>query len=753
MKLSQFIPALSEKPLSDPSHPAVLGTPKVETPPDALTLAGGAVAVAAGAAARVELFNAESDEDAEGVFGPRPKDPELPPPALHLRDDAGAAWLKYAVEAHAKASATATFPFVAAEGTGTFAITLADYRLHPPARALKDALQVDLKNALRVPTRASDLALLKKGDALSLHARLKLGATVSVSWSDALSANLGRLADVFPPGRLLTLNTTPGVKLTGTVSVTDEFAVVFTSLGKQRLRVDVRKANARGASAGPKLGVAVTPDGLLAFVDALLEGSDTKAVTRLCRAAEGTPLTADLLAVARKVLARLGVDEKLDTPSVQALWVKLKTALTDLARIKLEATFAYEYARLTKESTLLSLKLSLQEAQAHHAALLSGQLDELMTLHPDWVDRFFRERTATFSHAWGFGVSFGPWTLIDSKDRKQLQCVTQHTSPDRLHGPRRYAYLGQRSYEGTLFGRQVKWGGELRADMARFTTSPSAKDLTFGLLLQLTRVAGATSDDLLSALDEAQVWRVFDDTEQARVLADIRALAGKKEVELRLALKLDHDDLLALLPSMVLRTPEPLARALARAMPWDRSTVRANAAVRQGAYRELWKRYLDDKATDWTPRSARNEAALLVDRDPVLRGDARQNTLHERDGKPGSFEHVLAVNSPSSLGNLGNRPYAKLHDDWVQFSRAAGLLLTTHTLDRPVPPRPEQFELAEVFEDFEELFSNAFTLKALGAWLLELAAEKSLQGAVGRTLTVTVKGGDAQRVFGTPAGT
>ena len=60
----------------------------------------------------------------------------------------------------------------------------------------------------------------------------------------------------------------------------------------------------------------------------------------------------------------------------------MQDAIKTIARTKIELAFAYEYNRLDERTSLLQATLNPSRLDAHHAALIRGNLDPL-TVDPD----------------------------------------------------------------------------------------------------------------------------------------------------------------------------------------------------------------------------------------------------------------------------------------------------------------------------------------------------------------------------------
>jgi hypothetical protein len=732
-----------DTPLQDAQVRVNLATVKVEQP-ISVGLEGLTFVVDGGAAANIEAFNSTGDVDLDGVVGDKPaqEDPSRLSPALVLGQDA---WLKYAVRARAKAQAGASMPFLSGSGSGEVSLLVADYHVHALTEKLRDAINVDTRN-LRLPLVLDHVMKLPPKEALSFQARTRLETSVSLHWADVFTTHLNALSRLLPPGTLLALRTSAGAAVTGSVQVTDDFQLTFSREKAGAVVVSVQKGAAREAKLAAHVGVtvesAVDPQLFGGVLDALVGLPGFSHFEKLVDKLSTTPLSDEEKKLLRLVLDRLGLGEyEADASALKKIWedkkAQVRKVLVDLASQKIAAGFQYEYARLSDQQTLLRLELPDAQLQQLHTSLLLGRLTHVLKqVDPGTVRSYFLQDTRTLTEAWGFSLSFAKWRLFQSKFLKKLQRVTQFGSPDHVHGPRRYAYMGVRSYEGGLFQGSGRWSVDFKCDMGEFRSEPTVRDFNYGLYLQLYRQGELSESTLRQAIDEAIVWHVLDDADEALVLQQIQELAKGKAVEVRLEMKLADTMFREMTSLAAITPPELFAKALARAMPWDSSPARAYPEFRQSVYAPLWLAYLTEKAKDWTPKRAAARAEAWLKQDRIAKGAGGQVALWEGQGTafPNTFADVLDKNS--RLADVGGQ-YGGTYMRWQRL--VVGMAMLRDGLQQGAEPAL----LERVFEALEELWSVSFHVKAFGALLLELST-RSTQGlkAVERTLTVVTGSGD-----------
>ncbi len=732
-----------ETPLKDSQIRVNLASARVEQP-ISLGLEGLSFVVDGGAVAAIEAFNSPGDLDADGVVGDKPaqEDPARLSPPLVLGQDA---WLKYAVRTRVKAQAGASMPFLSGSGSGEVSLQVADYHLHALTEKLRDAINADTKN-LRLPLVLDHVLKLQPKEALSFQARTRLDTSVSLRWADVFSTNLNALSRLLPGGTLLALQVSAGASVTGSVQVTDDFLLTFSREKAGAVVVSMQKGAVRESKLAAQVGVTVEPvvdpRVINAVMDALVGLPGVAQFEKLVDKLATTPLSDAEKQVLRLVLDRLGLKEyEADPSALKKAWeaqkARARQALVEIATLKIAAGFQYEYARLSEQQTLLRMELPEAQLQQHHTSLVMGRLTHVLKqVEPSAVRSYFLQDIRTSTEAWGFSLGLSKWRLLHSHSLKRLQRVAQFGSPDHLHGPRRYAYMGVRSYEGGLFQGTGRWSVDFKCDMGEFRAQPTVRDFNFGLYLQLHRQGVLPEATLRQAIDEAIVWHVLDDADEDLVLQQIQEAAQGKAVEVRLEMKLADTVFRELTSLGAMGLPELFAKALARAMPWDKTRARSDPEFRQSVYAPLWMAYLTEKAKDWTPKRAAARAEAWLKQDRIAKGMGGEVAHWEGQGTayPNTFADVLDKNS--RLADVGGQ-YGGTYIRWQRL--VAGLALLRDGLQQGADP-----ELLErVFEELEELWRVSFHVKAFGALLLGLSAQ-SVQGlkAVERTLTVVSGAGD-----------
>jgi hypothetical protein len=743
--LDELKSLLLSTPLQDAQIRVNLATAAVEQPVS-VGFEGLSFVVDGGSQVAIEAFNSPGDVDTEGVVGEAAtaQDATKLSPPLVLGQEG---WLKYAVRARAKAQGGVTLPFVSVGASGEVSLLMADYHPHALTENLRDAFNKDTRN-LRLPVVIDHVLKLQPKEALCFQARMNLQSSVTLQWGDAFTSNLNALSRLLPGGTLLSLKTVSGATVTGNVTVSDDFVVTFSREKPGALVVSVQKGAARESKLASAVGVsvesAVEPEVMGRVLDALVGLPGVAQFEQWVSKVATKKLGEEEKKLLRLALDRLGLSHyEADGVALRQAWdeqkAKARQALVELASQKISAGFQYEYARLSERQTLARLELPDAQVKKLHTPLLMGRLSHVLKqVDASAVRSYFHQDTKTVNEAWGFSLGFSKWQVLQSQSQKKLHRVAQYGSPDHVHGPRRYAFLGARSYEGGLFQGKGGWSIDFKCDMDVFRPQPTVRDFNYGLYLQIHRNGKLNDSTLRQAIDEAIVWHVLDDADEEQVLARIKEATKGQKVDVRLEVKLADPLIRELMPLVAVGQADLFAQALARAMPWDTSSARANPEFRQRVYAPLWNSYLQEKAKDWTPQRAAQRAAAWLKQDPIAKGVGAEIAYWEGEGvaRPNTFADVLDKNA--RLADIGSQ-YGGTYVRWQRL--VAGMAQLQDGLLQGRDPAI----IESVFEELEEFWRVSFHVKAFGALLLGLSM-KTPQGlrAAERTFTV-VAGADEQK--------
>ncbi|WP_223640896.1 hypothetical protein [Corallococcus sp. EGB] len=745
MSWSIHIPAVNtlKLALGNAAHEQALGSAELDGN-KAIPIQGGQVSLTGAFKVPVELFNDQGDTDAYGIIGVAPKDADGSMPEPLFSPDGAACWLKYAAELSAEANGTGTFPFVELSGGGVLQVQVADYRRHAATQTLEAALGSDVKS-LRLPFLLGDVQALQPGDALSFQTRVALRTGVKASWSAISTTLVAALAKRLAGQLVFELKADVGASIGGTVSLQDEFRMVFSRpTAGGAFRVSVRKATSDAATAQVSAGVSLGYSSPL--LASILSAVDSKVqdALKVVEGLEQGSLQPALLHVAAALLKQLGFLKPVEPTleSVTAAYEELKDFVESVVGSALKAGFEYEYARSTEDATLLELEVPAAELAGAHGAFVSGDLASIQhRVNDTWLRRYFHMKSVESQRVWGLGLGWRDVNFASQEDRRKLKSVVQHASRDHRQGPRRYAFLGARSYSssGVLYGKTARWGLDFSAQMPRFSLTPSADEFEYALFAQSQVEDGLSKDLIQRAVDGATVWGAVR-PEDALALVDRlfrEAPAGTKTAT-RLDLRVDNPSfrrLLTKLGSEPVFERNAFARALARALPRANQPVRASVQRREELYAPLWDAYLKDGARDWTLDKAKANVAWHLKTQAGADGFVASHW--EQSGATGTFSDVL-VQSSRYGGDIGGRPYGKVYVFWRDLLDKLIALNKAIQSEAVIAENDSTSSVQQVFTALDDLLCDDFRVTAFVAWMDQLALRWKLGSGMQRLLQVRV---------------
>lgn len=745
MSWSIHIPAVNtlKLALGNAAHEQALGNAELNGN-KAIPIQGGQVSLTGAFKVPVELFNDRDDRDAHGIIGVPPKESDGSTVEPLFSPDGAACWLKYAAELGAEANGQGSFPFVELSGGGALQVQVADYRRHAATQTLEAALGSDVKS-LRLPFVLGDVQALQPGDALSFQTRVALKTGVKASWSAISTTLVAALAKRLAGQLVFELKAEAGASIGGTVSLQDEFRLVFSRPEDGGpFRVSVRKATSDSAAAQVSAGVSLGYSSPL--LASILGAVDSKAqdALKVVEGLEQGSLQPALLQLAAALLKQLGFLKSAEPTlaSVTAAYEELKDFVESVVGGALKAGFEYEYARSTEDATLLELEVPEAELAGAHGALLSGDLASIQRRVDDaWTRRYFHMKSVESQRVWGLGLGWRDLDFASNEDRRKLKAVVQHASRDHRQGPRRFAFLGARSYtsSGVLYGKTSRWGLDFSAQMPSFSLTPSADEFEYSLFAQSQVEDGLTKELIQRAVDGATVWGAVR-PEDAPALVDriFRAAPAGTKSATRLDLRVDNPSfrrLLVKLGSEPVFERNAFARALARALPRANQPVRASLQRREELYMPLWDAYLKDGGKDWTLDRAKASVAWHLKTQAGADGFVASHW--EQSGATGTFSDVL-VQSSRYGGDLGGRPYGKVYAFWRDLLDKLIALNKAIQSEAVIAENDSSSAVQQVFAALDDLLCDDFRVAAFVAWMDQLAIRWKLGSGVQRLLQVRV---------------
>lgn len=581
----------------------------------------------------VRVLNRADVKDDDAVFG------------THIAYDMQSAWVKY------KLSAKTDAKLLDAKLSGS--VELGDYRIHPASDKAWDAMREDLA-APRSLLALDDVRKLQPGEALTMELGGALSASVSFSWADAIASQLGALTDHLVGEIPLTLKLRTGLETSASVKVTDQFQVVISRTRESRFRIAVKKAKSRNHTLQFDISFGAEAS-LVPAIEEVLE-----------------PLLDELAKKSEK--AR------------DVLESELRKRLTQIATWKASTGFAYEYARIDENTSIVDyVLLDASKLEDDYRAAVEGDFATLTReLRQDVTSRelvrYLNESTLTRRTSSGFSLGIGKWIAVEAKDTSAFKQTTRTS----LDGFRLITCQGTRRYdEKQVPQNDFEWTVDLKAQMTEFRESPTTRDFDYGLHLAVTlERAAIREDDLERMLDFAAMWGVCTPP-----VYDFHEAIGRKGT-MRVQLLLERDALAATLAKF--GAMEEWADAFAMAMPYASTFAeRRSFASRRDIYADAWRAWLHDPSFDATSllRSRIHSGLVLL----------------EERALPGSF----AWNSGAGHPQLRSRLDA--------FQRGARRLLDAITIAQA----PEAIGTA--YDGLQGLWSQRLYIAACGRYLVERA--------------------------------
>jgi hypothetical protein len=752
-------PSVPDKRLDSPDvGPALVGG--TVTYDGDLNLAGIKFGFGVEANASITAFNSLDDKDADGILGrPSKEDDTFKvsfPPQMELTEDD--AWLKYRASAKLKVSVGGAVAPVDFKLDFSKGAVFTDFHRHDRDASARSAVIADVQS-LRFAGSVDDVLALGAKEGVSYAVRGELSASVTVSWSDVITAGLGSLSNVLGPGKMLGLKISPAASVTFHVGLVDDFLVVFTKGAAARTRVAVKKSDSREVGVGATLGITVKWSDEAAVKEALtdiyksLAGETEATIDKILAKA---PLE-DLSAAERKVvdvlIKRLGLGDVAQTlKDIKERWEALKKkvegAIDTAAKAKIALGFAYDYLRVSTEDTLLVCDVDNETLRRYHNDLMLCDLRGLL----EWVEsnptalvKYLNQKTLTRSQAWGFSLGIGPWN-VGGKDKLELTGIVQHNiNPDeRIY--ERIAYRGLRGYEGKL-GDKASWNVDFKAEMPGFAPAGEATACQFryGLHFKWLWDQRKLKNDLSSFLDYAVIWRVIT---QDNVQEVLNMLAGQMDEQAQVALEMTIEDeaLRALLPlASAAAGGDLIVRALAKSMPYmDMYAGRRLPKFRELLYAPLWQFYFqnDSLPINSYPSTAAASVEKIAQQEHIPDGVGL--AARERGTSPNlpAYQDSFTFSGQVNKHGYTGTDYSGVHRSWLAF--AEGL----NTLNDGLKPQscaPHK-TIEKVFKRLTAFWSQSLFVRATGVYLIDVAAANGdLARKLNRALTVTVKNGDVFR--------
>ncbi len=731
--LSLQLPKLALKQLGDPALPTRLLATSLQKD---VVIRKVPLDFTVGGSAAIDVFNAPDDKDPARLFTGKP--PSRRSSSLKIKAPvgfvSGSAWLAYRTSAQVGAEGgfkAAKFGF-AGQAEGNLSVLLHDYRRHGAEEVVVTSIADDLASA-RFAVSAADVRSLAPGEALAFEVNGKLGASVSLRWSDLFTSHIAALSELLPGGGELSLKTGASLRASFKVGIEDHFVVVFSRQHPGEIDVAIRKSDRDelAVRAAAKVTVrfadkALAEEVLGAALDALLGApfAKVKAILErpLLERAGPAGLSGADRALVEHAIGRLGIEGG-EGASLYTLRERLgrleadvSKLLVDIAETKASMAVDFHYSRTRSEEALI--EATLNEASlgkrfgAMHGAMLRGDFEGVLedgsssesdgvTLH-----RFLEQETIRTKRSWGVSLGFGDFFSVGGRARSSVKEVLRR---DRRLDRSRYSFTNIRAYKGSWGKDSCEWKTTLAAKSSRWASgaAPSANELDYSLDMLLQYEERRLSRrDVGWLVDLGVTWGMLAASGAGAARRRLEQLGeGRESVEVSFHLNLGDLAFRAMLPLLAAEDAEGFGRALARAVPWIAGEAgRDGPRARQSLYGGLWRRYLEDPAMA-PGRLARgaSEAARAAGRSG-LAGFERQMTHWWTAGS-------LAQENPDLRG------------------RWAALRLGARRLHDAISSEGSYRELRGAAKLMSQGWEHAFHMRAIGICLSE--ALRGLPGSKG----------------------
>ena len=728
-----FATLISTKPLGDPSVGPNLPGASLEA---GQSFGGNVLSVNVHGELSLQAFNSPDDADDDGILGAGDDPPPVDalPPQLALTDDA--AYLKYRASAGIKAAATGTtLGSLGFDIEAGIDLVLADYHRHARTDATRAAVLADIKN-LRTSLRLDDVLALDPGEALSQQVVGSLSAAVEVSWSDVFMGPIAPLARLAGPGVSVFVKVSAGASLKASVSLTDDFLLVLSRVDASRWRVGLRKARTREAALGLDLGVTVEfadPGQVESILGAALEGviGDTVSkVDAILRKATLEDLSAPERRVVEFLIDRFGLDRvtsTLDTIRAKVAEVreKIRQAIEDVATAKVSLAFAYEYRRMRQDTTVAQCTVTRAGLTKHHPNLVRGRFGDLVVeaagrTGGSVLEHYLYQTTIRSEHSWGFTLSIGKWITIGGRDRKTLLRVDRRNAIGRI----------QRSFVGTRAYREVgadldNWGADLSASMAGYSRAPVplVSEFETGVALNWFEADKKLDADTISQwIDLAVLWGALADGDSER-LRDALTDGLRKKCSVVAQITCPHEAFSIMRTRIAAAPFKEIGASLGAAMPWSDEPGRQSVMLRRRLYAPLWEAYLSNAGNE--NRSGRDFAEM-----------ARRHLTAQGFENLANMERLYASTTLPHDGNVFCG-LIDLNPGTLQNCRDFFAGVRRLNLDF-LAGAPDNDTFAHVFGEMQNLWRQSHHVRAVGAYLLDIARATSALKHVGRAMSITL---------------
>ncbi len=632
----------------------------------------------------VQLFNDEKDRDrAHGVIGKLSKNDRSKRigwfPLIELGENG--AWLKYttSVRLHQTASVNSgPRPGFSLTGRAWHFY----YHRHRRNTRLLTALSADLADQKTAFSR-DDVLGLTPSQAVGFETAGAARFSFKLSWGELLASGMNRLAGLLDSSEAVRINTSASALAEFEVTVEDGFRLVFLGLPGNRVRVALRKSGSVAGGLGVEAGIRVKfarPSEISRLLDQVIEGllgispgDFNSAVDRLTETASLDRLSAPQRGVLESLAESLGLQDDFETASealnaLDGFRDRVGSTLTDIARVKVGAGFAYEYSRLATDASVYEGDFTRAALGRLHRELLGGRFQSILAASersPGEIRtrRFLNQKSLVIRNSIGLSLGAGNASL-SGRERSEYRFIRQENADRAI----RLSLRGIRRYEGEFFGPLESVRAEFRAGMPGFEPDGEAIGVdAFRFAFAVTYEDGrawSSAARLRSFLDMGLLCGIAPEGDLDVLAAQVNERFARKKTRCILTLRLSHTAVIGFSEWLTRSPDRELAAVIAGAMEYSEQRPALQMIHnRRYLYSKFWREALRRQWDD-PYRASRFALGVLRPLDTSLYRAERQ-ALRRRGRDPVTV-FMLMRRNPDLLRDLRTLrlAFARLDEAW-----------------------------------------------------------------------------------------
>ena len=407
---------------------------------------------------------------------------------------------------------------------------------------------------------------------------------------------------------------------------------------------------------------------------------------------------------------------------------KIKETITAIAEAKVSLAFAYEYRRIRQDTSVAQCTVTRAGLTRHHKDLVRGRFADLFAeaankTNGSALEHYLYQKTIKSERSWGFTLSVGKWLTIGGRDRKTLVRVDRQSADRKVQR----AFIGTRAYR-EVGQDQDRWSADLSASMPGFSRAPVplVSEFQTGVAFNWFELDKKLDDDTLSQwLDLGVLWGSVAEDETAR-FREALAAGLKTRCSVVAQLACPHEAFSIMRTRIAAANLKEFGAYLGAAMPWSREPGRHSTMLRRKLYGPLWEAYVSN--ADNEARRGRDFAQM-----------ARKHLTSQGFENLGNLERLYAGSMLPDDGNVFCG-LIDLNPNTLQNCRDFFNGVKRLNLD-VLSGAPDNRVIEHVFEEMENLWRQSHHVRAVGAYLLDIARTTGVLKHVSRSLAVTIGAG------------